>query len=172
MVDAAAFIGAAPKSYTTTAINRCHAAQVAWPGSSIQSWIDRGTMAAVNRGFARVAGARLSGASLAKQSFVPSMLRPLRGIPFNSVIWWQGCARSRHIHMHPCGDCFTLRSVAMCGSALSWLNSISLQHVHSPGGLPQNQTALRGLPSMLSQQRQWHPERCAVVAPAGRRMRG
>lgn len=77
----------------------CRAAQVAWPGSSIQSWIDRGTMAAVNRGFARVAGARLSGASIAKQSFVPSMLRPLRGIPFNSVIWWQGCAHSVDIHM-------------------------------------------------------------------------
>ena len=66
------------------------AAQVAWPGSSIQSWIDRGSIAAVGRGVARVAGARLSGASSAAKSFAPSMLRPLRGIPFNSVIWWQG----------------------------------------------------------------------------------
>jgi hypothetical protein len=66
------------------------AAQVAWPGSSIQSWIDRGSIAAVDRGVARVAGARLSGASSAAKSFAPSMLRPLRGIPFNSVIWWQG----------------------------------------------------------------------------------
>lgn len=66
------------------------AAQVAWPGSSIQSWIDRGSIAAVGRGVARVTGARLSGASSAAKSFAPSMLRPLRGIPFNSVIWWQG----------------------------------------------------------------------------------
>jgi hypothetical protein len=67
-----------------------HHAQVAWPGSSIQSWIDRSAIAALNQRVMGVPGARLSAASSASKSFAPSMLRPLRGIPFNSVIWWQG----------------------------------------------------------------------------------
>lgn len=88
------------------------AAQVAWPGSSIQSWIDRGSIAAVDRGIARVAGARLSGASSAAKSFAPSMLRPLRGIPFNSVIWWQGWGS--HLHYFRVGS----TELPMCWS--SW----------------------------------------------------
>jgi hypothetical protein len=113
---------------------------VAWPGSSVQSWIDRGTMAAVNRGFARVAGARLSSASNAKQSFVPSMLRPLRGIPFNSVIWWQGCAHCIWDTHMLCA----LRTTAVNGDVRQCAllaQFISLQHVHYPGG--STQTRLR-----------------------------